>query len=106
LFRKEHYTNFCHFRYAHPCIFCRGWCACYIKGGFKKPPVERVTTMPKLPFYLPMIEDDEESVFETWPNGQRMYDKLSEGYTRTFKKLLLKVKRPAKLRETVTAINA
>ncbi len=35
--------------------------------------------MPKLPFYLPMIEDDEEGVFETWPNGQRMYDKLSEG---------------------------
>lgn len=35
--------------------------------------------MPKLPFYLPMIEDDEEGVFETWPNGQRTYDKLSEG---------------------------
>ncbi|UYI59517.1 hypothetical protein OGL96_11845 [Lacticaseibacillus paracasei] len=35
--------------------------------------------MPKLSFYLPMIEDDEEGVFETWPNGQRTYDKLSEG---------------------------
>ena len=35
--------------------------------------------MPELPFYLPMIEDDEESVFDSWPNGQRTHDKLSEG---------------------------
>ena len=35
--------------------------------------------MPKLPFYLPMIEDDEESTFESWPNGQRTRDKLSSG---------------------------
>lgn len=35
--------------------------------------------MQKLPFYLPMIEDDEEGVFESWPNGQRMHDKLSSG---------------------------
>lgn len=35
--------------------------------------------MQKLPFYLPMIEDEEASVFETWPNGQRTHDKLSEG---------------------------
>lgn len=35
--------------------------------------------MKKLPFYLPMIEDDEESVFDSWPNGQRTHDKLSEG---------------------------
>lgn len=35
--------------------------------------------MEKLPFYLPMIEDDEESVFDSWPNGQRTHDKLSEG---------------------------
>ena len=62
--------------------------------------------MEKLPFYLPMIEDDEESVFDSWPNGQRTHDKLSEGYVLTFKKLLLKVKRPVKLRETVTATNA
>lgn len=26
-----------------------------------------------------MIEDDEESVFDSWPNGQRTHDKLSEG---------------------------
>ena len=35
--------------------------------------------MQKLPFYLPMIEDEEASVFETWPNGQRTHDKLSDG---------------------------
>ena len=35
--------------------------------------------MPELPFYLPMIEDEEASVFETWPNGQRTHDKLSDG---------------------------
>ncbi|EFG26082.1 Uncharacterised protein [Scardovia inopinata] len=35
--------------------------------------------MKKLPFYLPMIEDDEEGVFESWPNGQRTHDKLSSG---------------------------
>ena len=35
--------------------------------------------MPKLPFYLSMIEDDEESTFESWPNGQRTRDKLSSG---------------------------
>ncbi|OSP83057.1 hypothetical protein B9J76_15740 [Lacticaseibacillus paracasei] len=35
--------------------------------------------MKKLPFYLPMVEDDEESVFDSWPNGQRTHDKLSEG---------------------------
>lgn len=35
--------------------------------------------MKKLPFYLPMIEEYEESVFDSWPNGQRAHDKLSEG---------------------------
>ncbi|MBF4176058.1 hypothetical protein [Lacticaseibacillus paracasei] len=46
--------------------------------------------MQKLPFYLPMIEDDEESVFESWPNGQRTHDKLSSGLLRFIQEIARK----------------